>query len=262
MILRGINQNIKKSFFFAKRDFKERYVGTSIGQFWYVVYPIVMIFIYTVIFSDIIKMKLNIIESSYAYSIYLVPGILAWTSFATIVGRVTNSFFDKAQMIKKVNVPMYSFQISILIVEFFIFVLSMVLALGFLVIISHPINFNFLWLIPIMILQTLFAFGVGVIFSLFAPFFKDLKEIVPIVIQLWFWMTPIVYLKDMIYSKFPIIIDLNPVYFFIESYQKIFLFAQPASYELFYKIVPLTLITLLVAGYLYKKMVSTIKDII
>ncbi len=77
-------ENILKAFLFAKRDFKERYVGTNLGQFWYILSPLVMIFIYTVIFSDFMKMKLNVIDSRYSYSIYLISGLFAWTSSSTL----------------------------------------------------------------------------------------------------------------------------------------------------------------------------------
>ena len=96
-----MKHNILLAFSFAKRDFKERYVGTGLGQLWYILSPIITIFIYTVIFSDFMKMKLDIVENSYAYSIYLVPGLLAWTSFSTILMRLNTSIFEKANMIKK-----------------------------------------------------------------------------------------------------------------------------------------------------------------
>ena len=108
--------NILLAFDFAKRDFKERYVGTGLGQFWYILSPIITIFIYTVIFSDFMKMKLHLegsTNSEYAYSIYLIPGLFSWNFFSLIVDRISNSFFEKANFIKKVNIPVYVFQISI-----------------------------------------------------------------------------------------------------------------------------------------------------
>jgi len=125
-----------------------------------------MIFIYTVIFSDFMKMKLNIIDNSYSYSIYLISGLFAWTSFSTIIMRLNTIFFEKAHLIKKINIPIYTFMISVILSEFFLFAISMVLAIIFLVIVSHPITATFLYLIPIMLMQTIFALGVGVIFAL------------------------------------------------------------------------------------------------
>ena len=257
-----MKHNILLSFIFAKRELLERYAGTGFGKFWYILSPLVMIFIYSVIFSDFMKMRLNIIDNSYAYSIYLIPGLLAWTSFSTIIMRLNTSFFEKAGLIKKISVPMYTFQLSIVLSEFFIFAVSMILGVVFLLIIHQPVTITFFWIIIIMILQTLFAFALGVIFSLFTPFFKDLKEIVPILIQLWFWMTPIIYVKSMIEHKYPFLLTYNPFYYFVEIYQNIFLYSKAPSFNSIIIIILETFITLLVAGYLYKKMVPTIKDII
>ena len=257
-----MKRNILLAFSFAKRDFRERYVGTGLGQFWYIISPLVMIFIYSVIFSDFMKMKLDIVDNSYAYSIHLIPALFAWTSFSTIIMRLNSSFLDKAHLIKKINVPMYSFQLSIILTELFLFFISMILALIFLFIVNQPITLTFLWIIPIMILQSIFAFGLGVILSLFTPFFKDLKEVVPIIIQLWFWMTPIIYMASMIEDKYPFLLKYNPFYYFVKIYQDIFLYSKSPSLIDVGLIILMTTSTILLAGYLYKKMVSTIKDII
>lgn len=257
-----MKHNILLAFDFAKRDFKERYVGTGLGQFWYVVSPLVMIFIYTVIFSDFMKNRMNIIDNTYAYSIHLVPALLAWTAFSTIVMRLNTSFFEKAGLIKKINVPMYTFQIAILLTETFTFAISIILGLCFLLLVHQPITWTFLWLIPVMLIQSLFALGLGVLFSLFTPFFKDMKEIVPIIFQLWFWITPIVYLKIMLEHKYPMLLTYNPFYYFVDIYQNIFLYSKAPSFHSLLIITIESIATLILAGYLYKKMVPTIKDII
>lgn len=257
-----MKENLLLAFSFAKRDFKERYVGTNLGQIWYILYPIITIFIYTVIFSDFMKMKLNIIDNAYSYSIYLVPGLLSWTSFSVLISRLNTSFFEKASLIKKIPVPMYVFQLSMLITEIFLLALSFFMALVFLFLVEHQITLVFLWLIPILFLQMIFAFSIGVILSLFTTFFKDLKEAIPVVIQLWFWMTPIIYMKEMIANKYPFLLIYNPFFYFVSIYQDIFLYSKVPSLNSLIIILIMTLITLILAGYLYKKMISAIKDII
>ena len=257
-----MRHNILLAFSFAKRDFKERYVGTGLGQLWYILSPVITILIYTVIFSDFMKMKLAIIDNSYAYSIHLIPALLAWTTFSTVIMRLNTSFFEKTNLIKKINVPMYTFQLSIVLTELFLFFISMVLAIIFLIIVHQPVTITFLWLIPLMILQTLFSLGLGVILSLFTPFFKDLKEAIPIIIQLWFWMTPIIYMKEMLTNKYPALLTYNPFFYFADSYQDIFLYSKAPSLKTLITISILTIISIFLAGFLYKKMIGTIKDII
>ncbi|MDP2893256.1 MAG: ABC transporter permease [Sulfurimonas sp.] len=257
-----MKHNILLAFSFAKRDFKERYVGTGLGQLWYVLSPIITIFIYTVIFSDFMKMKLDIVDNSYSYSIYLVPGLLAWTSFSTILMRLNSSILEKSNLIKKINVPVYVYQLGIIITEFGILMLSYSLALIFLLLVNQPISLTFLYLVPILFLQTIFAFALGVIISLFTPFFKDLKEAVPIVVQLWFWMTPIIYMKEMIADKYPALLIYNPFFYFVRIYQDIFLYSKAPSVDLVMSVLIMSFAAIFIAAILYKKMIGTIKDII
>ncbi len=257
-----MKKNILLAFTFASRDFKERYVGTGLGQFWFILSPIIMITIYSIIFSELMKLKHDISDHTYFYSVYIVPGVIAWTAFSTVINRLRNIFFTKAGFIKKISVPAYTYQLSIIITEFSIFFLSMILGMFFLIIVDYPISWNFLWLIPIMLLQIIFSLGFGVILSLFSPFLKDLKVVVPIVLQLWFWMTPVIYMKETVAQKYPWVLQYNPFYHFVHLYQDIFLYSKAPSLDSLIIITIIAFVTMLIAAYLYKKMVSTIKDII
>ena len=262
MKILNILSNLKLSIEFTKRDIRERYIGTSFGQLWLIISPLISIFIYTIIFSDFMKMRMNIVESKYAYSIYLIPGLITWTFFVNVVIRLTNSIFEKANIIKKINVPMYVYYISILLTEFIIYVISIIFGLIFLTLINYHITIEYLYLLPLMFLVSLFALGLGVIFSLFNPFFKDLKEVVPIILQLWFWITPIVYVKSMLEHKYPFLIKYNPVFYFIEPMQDVFLYGKILNYKEVVIAAVIAFVTLIIAVFLYKKLMKEIKDII
>lgn len=255
--------NITLSFQFVKREIKERYTGTSLGNFWLFIHPIVMLLIYTVIFSDFMKMKIQLIDNKYAYSIYLIPGLFSWTFFSIVVDRLSNSFFEKANFIKKVNIPPYVYQISTLLTESILYLIGIILGVVFLFLISCKITFiATITLFLFMFFLSIFAFSLGVILSLFVPFFRDFRQIVPIVLQLWFWMTPIVYPKSLIFNKYPFLVEINPVYYFIEPMQNLFLYSKLPSSHHFLMAASVSFITLFLVIYLYKKMVSEIKDIL
>ena len=208
------------------------------------------------------KMKLNIVDSSYSYSIYLVSGLLAWSSFSTILIRLSTSITDRAHLIKKINIPTFIYQIGIFITEFVLLLLSYFLAVCFLFAIEYPVGLAIFAMIPILFIQTVFAFGLGVVVSLFVPFFKDIREAFPIVIQLWFWLTPIVYLASSIIDKYPILFSINPMFYFVEIYQNIFLYGEtPSSFSIL-GLTIMAILQLIVAVYMYKKMISSVKDIL
>ena len=257
-----MKKKLQLVFQFASREFNQKYIGTGLGQLWFFLSPILMISIYTIIFSDIMQLKLNFTQNTFSYSTYLIPGILAWTSFSTIISSLSNLFEKKANLIKKINVPMYVFQLSIFVTELTIFTIAIGLAVCFLILTSQTVTLTFLWMLPVMFLQTIFAFSLGVIFSLFIPFFKDLKVVIPIIIKLWFWMTPIVYMKELIIERFPLLLIYNPLFYFIDIYHDIFIYSKAPSIDSLLKITFFATISLAVAAFLYKKMISTIKDII
>jgi len=254
--------NLKLSIEFTKEDIKKRYIGTSFGQLWLIISPLISIFIYTIIFSDFMKMRMSIIDNKYAYSIYLIPGLITWNFFTNVILRLTNSIFEKANIIKKISVPMYVYYVSTLLTEFTIYLISMIFGLIFLIIINYHLSIEYVLLLPLMFLVSLFSLGLGIIFSLLNPFFKDLKELIPIILQLWFWMTPIIYVKSMLEKKYPFLIKYNPIFYFIEPMQNLFLYGKILSYKEVLISIIITIVTLLIAVFLYRKLMKEIKDII
>ncbi|MEO1941479.1 MAG: ABC transporter permease [Campylobacterales bacterium] len=245
----------------GKRELKERYQGTSLGQLWLLLSPLVLIFIYTIIFSDFIGMRLNISNSRYAYSIYLIPGLLSWNFFSTILLRFTSLLIEKQGLIKKVPLPPYLYYIGAFLPELLIYWIGLGLGILFLLAVGHSVGPNFLWLPFLTGILALFAGGLGVIFSLFTPFFRDLKEFVNILTQLWFWATPIIYLKEMLLSKLPLLIYLNPLYYLIDPLQNLFLYSQFQWREVGIGAL-IAIGTAGVAGVLYKLLIPEIKDLL
>ncbi|HDX6309732.1 TPA: ABC transporter permease [Campylobacter fetus subsp. venerealis] len=249
---------IKEILSLTKFDFKQRYNSTNLGSLWYLVTPLVMIFIYTVIFSDFMNARLGINSDKWSYSLYLVPGLFSFAAFQNTILNICDVPTQKAGVLKKISIPLYAFEISPTIIQIIIFSISMILGVIFLSIVSN-LNVQILLIIPMMILQSIFAFALGVILSILSIFIKDIKEGLPIFLQLLFWATPIVYPYQIIEQKLPILLEINPLYYFIKFYQKIFL-SKNVEYSDFITLFILSMITLLIAAYIYKKLISAIKD--
>lgn len=250
---------LKEIFYLTTYDLKQRYTKTNLGSFWYILTPLVMIFIYTIVFADIMNARLGLNENKWAYSLYLIPGLFAFTALSNTVVGICEVPLSKASILKKVNIPLYIFLISPALIQIIIFLISICLGIIFLALVS-PLHLNLLFLIPMILLQTIFSFSCGVIFSLFVPFFKDIKEALPIFFQLLFWATPIVYPAKLIEHKLPILLDINPVYYFIKFYQDLFL-GNEVRFSDFIIPVILSLFSLALAAFLYKKMIASIKDV-
>ena len=94
----------------TKRDFTERYSGSVLGVFWTFLWPLVNIFVYIVIFSQVMGARLQGSSSTYSYGIYLVAGILPWTAFANTVSRSATVLVDKKHIISKI--PCFNMELS------------------------------------------------------------------------------------------------------------------------------------------------------
>lgn len=214
---------------FARQDLRDRYAGSMLGGLWSFIMPLINILIFALVFSNVMGAKLEsfgVDFAKYGYSIYLISGILAWNAFAATVVRVTNIFHEKRTLIGKVNMSLRTLPLYILITETFIFTVSFSFFTLFLIMIDFPVNRYWL-LIPLLYMaQQLFAYALGFVLAILSVFIQDIKELTGVLMQLWFWLTPIVYVVNILPDSIRVYYDLNPMVHFIEAWRSIIIEAQ------------------------------------
>ena len=209
---------------FTKRDFTERYSGSILGVGWSFISPLVNIMIYTLIFSKIMSARMPGVEGEYSYSIYLVSGLIPWLAFANTVSRSSTVYLDKKHIISKVNLSLFRLPMFIVISETITFLITMAIFLGFLLVIDYQLSLAMLILPFIYVVQQIFAFALGFIIAQLTVFIRDLKEFTAIVMQIWFWFTPIVYVVAIVPGSLSQLMVYNPVYSFIKIWQSVFVY--------------------------------------
>jgi len=225
MMIKGV-QNIHryKGFVFGsvKREFQLRYQNSLFGAAWTIINPIAMIFVYTVIFSQVMRAKLPGTDTMFAYSIYLCAGIITWSLFAEIIERGQSIFIDNANILKKLNFPRRILPIIVVLTACLNFSIIFLLFICFLLISGNFPGEVCLAIIPVLIIQILFSIGLGISLGVLNVFFRDVGELFKILLQFWFWLTPIVY-PVTILPEFlrPIMLTWNPMAAIIASYQTI-----------------------------------------
>lgn len=225
-------------------DLRGRYVGSTLGIFWSVIHPLVLISIYTLIFSHVMRTRLAGNSGPYDYSVYLCAGLLPWMAFQEILTRCTAVFLDQANLVKKVAFPKTLLHGYVLGAAGINLALMLVVFFFFLLLIGHPLNWSFcLW--PLfLLLQLLFATGLGFFTSALNVFFRDTAQIVSVFLQFWFWLTPIVYPPGVLPEGFSFLLALNPLYRFIHVHQELVLTGRlPSGVEMIF-LVGLSLIAL------------------
>ena len=207
----------------VKREFQSRWTGTQFGPFWLVAQPLATIFIFTVVFANIMRPGMPAHDSKFAYSIYLCSGVLTYGLFSEMLGRSVNIFVENANLLKKINFPKLCLPIIILVSSILNFAIIMSLFLLFLLITSSFPGWAILSVLPVLGIQLMFAMGLGMLLATINVFYRDVQQMVQVVLQFWFWLTPIVYVAPTLPDAAQRILDLNPLWPLIQAYQGIFL---------------------------------------
>lgn len=214
---------------FARQDLKDRYAGSVLGGLWSFIMPLINILIFALVFSNVMGARLEsfgVEFARYGYSIYLISGILAWNAFASTVVRVTHVFHEKRNLIGKVSLSLRALPLYILITETFIFTVSFSFFTLFLLLIDFPLNPYWLLLPLIYLVQQLFAYALGFVLAILSVFIQDIKELTNVLMQLWFWLTPIVYVVNILPESIRVYYALNPMVHFIEAWRSIIIAGQ------------------------------------
>jgi len=215
------------------REFRARYLGSLLGIFWAVLNPLAMIFVYTVIFSNVMGARLaGATNDTMAYGIFLCAGLLSWNFFAELLGRCQNIFIEQANLLKKLNFPRVTLPAILFLSTGINFIIIFGIFIGFLSLSGRFPGWNLLFFIPLLLIQQGFALGLGMLLGTLNVFFRDIGQAVGIILQFWFWFTPIIYPVSILPESIRELIYLNPMTQLTIGYQQIILKNTPPVWAL------------------------------
>ena len=204
-------------FGFIRQDIKGRFAGSVMGIVWSLLFPLSNILIYFFVFSVIFRMKMPVQETGTAsFTIYLLSGLIPWMAFSEGLTRATNCLLDNASIISKVSFPVRVLPWSVVSVSF---ILNGIGLLVFLCYLAARGQAKGSWIVLPLLFLMLYGFtlGIAAFLASVTVFLRDLREIVNMGLQLWFYATPILYPLSMVPNRLLFLINLNPAYFFIVS---------------------------------------------
>jgi ABC-type polysaccharide/polyol phosphate export permease len=198
------------------KDLKLKYRDSTIGFLWSLVNPLLLILVYSFVFSHILKVGIA------NFSYFLLIGILPWNFFAQSLMMSTGSILDNGGLIRKVAMPMAVFPVATVLFNLVQFALALlVFAPMSFWFFQVPMGWATLWFFPLLVLHTLFTIGLSFLISTATVFYRDVRHFVEIALTLLFWLTPVIYDIGSVPESFRSVIYLNPQSFFILSYQDI-----------------------------------------
>lgn len=237
----------------VRREFQSQYRNSILGAAWTVLNPMAMITVYTVIFSQVMQAKLPGIDDRFAYSIYLCSGVLTWGLFAEIVSRGQNMFFEHANMIKKISFPRICLPVIVVTSALLNFAIIFTIFILFLLVTGRFPGFVFIGVFPVLCIQVLFSIGLAIIVGVLNVFFRDVGQFIGVVLQFWFWLTPIVYPAAILSEQFRMFLAYNPMGTIISSYQRIFVQNQWPDLNQLFPVVALSIVLCFFGLMLFRK---------
>lgn len=215
---RGLIQSL------VSRELKARYRGSVLGFFWSFANPLLLLLVYTFVFSYVMRPP----EGIHDYALFLFCGLLPWTWFQTSLVESSGVLISGGNLIKKVMFPAEILPIVTVLSNLVHFLFGLIILIVFLVYYQAPLQpLELLWFPIVVIVQLVLTLGFALILSALTVHFRDIKDILGNVMTLWFFATPIIYSWKNPPAQIRRFLDLNPFTHLAVSYQEILYFDGP-----------------------------------
>ena len=198
----------------AVRDIKIRYKRSILGVFWTMLAPLLNMIALTLVFSAILKAQIQ------NYPVYFLTGSLFWTFFSQTTVAAASQTQEANEMAKRIYVPRSVFVASTMLVGLVNLALSIVPLTLLLLVTGFPLHPTW-WFLPIAVaITTLFSAGVALVLFTLASRFSDVREMYQVLVQIWFFLTPIVYHPAIVPPRFRPALWLNPMYYLVQTFRR------------------------------------------
>jgi lipopolysaccharide transport system permease protein len=214
---RGLIQSL------VARELKARYRGSALGFVWSFVNPLLLLSIYSFVFTTIMA---NNDPTTRPFAVFLFCGLLPWTWFLASLTEATSSLISGGNLIKKVLFPAEVLPIVSVLANMVHFLLGLVILAAFMIGFRHyPNPLSLPWFPVVVLVQLIFTLGLALAASALTVHFRDIRDLLANVLTLWFFATPIIYPYFMpAVGRFLWLFRLNPFYHLAISYQEILFF--------------------------------------
>lgn len=245
-------------YFLTKRDIKVRYKQTVLGGLWAIIQPVFTMVVFTLFFGRLAKMP----SDGIPYPIFVYAGLLPWTYFANALSTSGNSLVGSANLITKVYFPRLIIPASASLAGLLDFFIAM-LVMGAMMIYYQVVPSIGILLFPFLVgLTFLCAVGVGLWLSALNVQYRDIRYVIPFLIQLWMFVSPVIYPVSMVPQKYQWLLALNPMGGVIEAYRASLLGHMPINWFLLGLSTAIIIILFLSGLYYFRRMEKTFADVI
>ena len=199
------------------RDLKVRYKRSVLGMGWTLLNPLLQMGVYTLVFSTIMRVDVP------QFPVFLLSGLLPWTLISVSITGAAHCLLNNQGLIRKVAVPQMVYPVAVVASKVVDLLLSLLPLALLALLLRRPPGPSWLALVPALVLVTVFSTGLALLFSSLTVFYRDMRHLVDILIQVWFYVTPVIYpisyLEKLPYPALRTILAANPATPLIRCFQ-------------------------------------------
>ncbi len=209
----------------ANKDFKMRYAASYLGAIWAFIQPIVTVTIYILVFQFGLRVAPS--ADGVPYALWLVAGMVPWLFFFEALLSATNSLLEFSYLVKKVVFKISVLPIVKILTALYVHAFFIVVGIVVFLLFGYPLTISIIQVVYYTFAATALVLGLSYITASLVVFFRDLGQIVNIILQFLMWLTPILWKLedvDVIPANMHWILKLNPVYYIVSGYRDAFIY--------------------------------------
>lgn len=215
----------------VRSEFAGRFARSRLGALWMILNPLAQSVIVAFVLSSVLVSRLPGVASRYGYAMYLMAGMLGWSLFQETVTRSLTVFTDNGNLLKKLSFPRVCLPLVVAgITSVSNLALSLVTLAIFLVL-GHVPGVHAVWLPMLWMLTLAVSLSLGLALGVINVFVRDVGQVVPILLQFMFWLTPIIYVPELVPEEFRSWLAFNPLYAIVASYQNVLVFGRAPDWN-------------------------------
>jgi len=230
------------------REIKIRYKQSVLGAAWAILQPLVLMLMFTAVFSVIARVP----SDGIPYPVFSYTALLPWTFFSTSISFAVPSLVGNMKLVTNIYFPREVLPLASVIAAFVDFSVASTVFLLLMVFYRVPLHLTLLWVPLLVATQIALILGVVLFASTLIVWYRDIRFVVPLAVQLWMYASPIIYPVSLVPERWRALYMLNPMAGLIESYRRTILHGQPPQ-ALYLGWAALVAVALLLLGYRYFK---------
>lgn len=245
-------------YFFVWRDIKIRYKQTAIGAAWAVLQPFLTMLVFSLFFGKLA----HIPSGGLPYPIFYYSALLPWMYFAGALQNATSTIVENQRLITKVYFPRLALPLSAVLSGLVDFGVSFLMFLAMMVYYGIRPGAAVLWLPVFLLLAILTALGVGLWLSALNAIYRDVRYVLPFLVQFWMFASPVVYASSLVPAKWRWLYGLNPMAGVIEGFRWSLTGRGDPPGRLIYVSAGVVIVILLAGIGYFQKMETTVADVV